>query len=45
MRVGCCAHRLELLLEVSIQRATLERNNLGRSVRVVGDGRATLGAK
>lgn len=40
LRVG-----LERLLDVHVERASLEGNNLGGSIRVVGDGRAAGWAK
>lgn len=38
-------HRLQLLLDLRVQGAGLDGDDLGRSVRVVGDGRAALRAE
>lgn len=38
-------HGLEVLLELGVKGTTLERNDLRGGVRVVGDGRAALGAE
>lgn len=37
--------RLQRLLDLGVERAGLERNNLGRRIRVVGNGRAAGWAK
>lgn len=38
-------NRLKLLLDLGIQSAALDGNDLGRGVRVVGNGRAALAAE
>lgn len=38
-------HRLQVLLDLSIESTCLERNDLRSSIGVVGDGRAALGAE
>ena len=38
-------YRLEVLLQFAVQSTTLECNDLRGSIRVVGNGRAALGAK
>lgn len=44
-QVGEATDRLQLLLNLGIESAGLEGNDLGSSIGVVGDGRAALGAE
>jgi hypothetical protein len=39
------AYRLQVLLDLRVQSATLEGDDLRSSIGIVGDGRATLGAE
>lgn len=38
-------YRLESLLDLRVQSTRLQRNDLGGRIRVMGNGRATLGAE
>lgn len=40
-----CAYRLQGLLDLGVERAALESDDLGRGIRVVGDGRAAVAAE
>lgn len=42
---GNISHRLQVLLDLRVESATLESDDLGRRLGIVGDGRSALGAE